>query len=99
MSLDIDYEAWAKEALANVVDEEMREKMLQATVIGATLTVRALAGQNVDAPALALKAAVQNLVTAGTIATASEAEDLMSLIFEELGEIVINLGKKAIGLA
>ncbi len=99
MSLDIDYEKWAREALANVVDAEMQEKLLQATVIGATLMVRSLAGQNVDAPALALKAAIQNLVVAGAIASASEGQELVRKIFDELGGIVVNMAKKAIGIA
>ncbi len=94
----IDYEAWAKEALLNVVDEEMRELLLRATTISAKLSLRALAGDDVTLPAGAVKAALQNLVVSGEIATVGEAEELFKTIMEELGNVVVKMGLKALGL-
>ena len=96
---EIDYEAWAKEALANTVDEDIREMLQRATVITAKLMVRKLKGEDVSLPVGAVQAAIQNLVVAGTIGSASEGEELLKKIVSALGSIVINLGKEALGLS
>ncbi len=96
---DIDYEKWAKEALKRAIDEDLRDHFQDATKISAKLVIRAIKGEDVTLATVAVQAAVRNLVVAGIIGSASEGEDLLKKILNSLGDVLVSMGKKALGLA
>ena len=93
----MDYEKWAKAALDNVVDDSMKDALQDVTKLYAKLIVKEMKGEDTATTRSILNAATRNWVVVGLVRSSSEAEDLAKKILESLGDVLVKVGKKALG--